>query len=153
MEKFSISLQLNAFSGSKVLNLNLEGGEKRCVVIPIDEYMFQTANGGIWVEISAFPRQTNKFNQTHYLKRHLPKQVTDKMTKDEIFALPFLGSVKPLQQNQLPNQGYQQNYQPNYQPNNQTQYQPRPAQPQYVAATPQTNNSKQDDVNADDLPF
>lgn len=161
MEKFNISFQLNAFEDSHVMDVNLGGGnERKCVVIPIDENMVITDKGGVFVNLVAFPRNTpNKYNQSHFIKRHFPKQVMEQMTREQLYEMPFFGSMQPVSLPNLSEQGYQQNYQPNNhtqqysKPQQHTPQQYAPQKPRYVEATPTYNNNNQDDVNADDLPF
>ena len=46
MERYKISLRLNALPNARVLNVNMgDGNIKNCVVIPIDENMVKKDNG------------------------------------------------------------------------------------------------------------
>ena len=143
MEKFNISFQLNAFEDSHVMDVNLGGGnERKCVVIPIDENMVITDKGGVFVNLVAFP-----------------KQVMEQLTREQLYEMPFFGSMQPVSSPNQSEQGYQQNYQPNNhtqqysQTQQHTPQQYAPQKPRYVAATPTYNNNNQDEVNAEDLPF
>ena len=49
MERYKISLRLNALPNAKVLNVNMgDGNIKNCVVIPIDENMVKKDNGDVY---------------------------------------------------------------------------------------------------------
>ena len=98
MERYKISLRLNALPNAKVLNVNMgDGNIKNCVVIPIDENMIKKDNGDVYAYFVAFPKsKTGGYNQTHSIKYNFCAETYKKMSREEIYAMPFVGAMSPI---------------------------------------------------------
>ena len=98
MERYKISLRLNALPNAKVLNVNMgDGNIQHCVVIPIDDNMVKTDNGDVYAYFVAFPKsKTGGYNQTHSIKYNFCAETYKKMSREEIYAMPFVGAMSPI---------------------------------------------------------
>ena len=98
MERYKISLRLNALPNARVLNVNMgDGNIKNCVVIPIDENMIKKDNGDVYAYFVAFPKsKTGGYNQTHSIKYNFCAETYKKMSREEIYAMPFVGAMSPI---------------------------------------------------------
>jgi len=72
----------------------------KCIVIPIEKNgLFHSEKGNVFVDLVIFDLktpQTDKdgaITQTHIIKQSLPKDVREKMTKEEQLAMPIIGSL------------------------------------------------------------
>lgn len=99
MDTFTISLNLLKFKNAGTANIKDRSGDtKKCVVIPLDDNpeLFQ-GNSGLYLNLIAFAKtEADQYGNTHMVKGNLPKDMREKMTKDERFAQPILGNMKPL---------------------------------------------------------
>lgn len=81
-------------------------GEMDCLVIPIDQNKLYKGDKGIYLDIIAFEvkEKKNDSKDTHILKQSFSKDEREKMTEDEIKAMPILGNLRiwePQEQNTI----------------------------------------------------
>lgn len=95
MERYRVSVQLNALPKARVLNVNMGDNDiQKCLVIPISENMPMNEKGDIYLELVAYPKKKmGKKGQTHGLKMLLDQEAYKIMKKEEIYAMPFVGSM------------------------------------------------------------
>ena len=85
-----------------MLNLKGRNETKRCLVIPIeDNHLFVSANENgtpkaVYLDFNAFALKEPKYEQTHLVKQSLPKEVREKMAKEDLDSMPILGGMKTL---------------------------------------------------------
>jgi hypothetical protein len=77
---------------------------KRCIVIPIDDNSLYIGEKGVYLDMVATELRDAKFDDTHLVKRSIPKDVYAAMTEEERKNNPIIGNLKPIskQQHQLP---------------------------------------------------
>ena len=51
----------------------------------------------VYLDLSAFALREPKYDQTHLVKQSLPKEVREKMSKEELDAMPILGGMKAFE--------------------------------------------------------
>lgn len=138
MERYKISVLLNAIPGARILNVNMGNDNiQKCVVIPLNDSMSQNEKGEVSLELVAYPnKKKGKFNQTHSIKMRLSAEKYKSMTKEQLYSVPFMGAM------------YTFTPQPVFNPvpthNVETQ--------QYVQAKTYTEDNSFN-VSSDDLPF
>lgn len=105
MEKENFGIKLNAlkYKNAGVASLKGSIATKKCLVIPIeDNNLFVSVNTdgtpkAVYLDLSAFALREPKYDQTHLVKQSLPKEVREKMSKEELDAMPILGGMKAFE--------------------------------------------------------
>ena len=71
-----------------------KSGDIECLVIPIEQNnLFKGKDENVYLDIIAFPIKEPKYDDTHLVKQSLPKDVREKMSKEELEAVPILGNL------------------------------------------------------------
>lgn len=71
-----------------------ETGMVKCLVIPIAKnHLFDGKDGNFYLDLIAFDLKNATKDQTHLVKQSFPKEVREKMTKEESDAMPIIGSL------------------------------------------------------------
>ena len=102
-ENFGIKLNALKYKNAGVASLKGSTTIKKCLVIPIeDNNLFVSANAdgtpkAVYLDLSAFALREPKYDQTHLVKQSLPKEVREKMSKEELDAMPILGGMKAFE--------------------------------------------------------
>ena len=69
-------------------------GEVECLVIPIEKNnLFKGKDGNVYLDIVGFDLKDTSKGDTHLIKQSLPKDIRDKMSKEELEAMPILGNL------------------------------------------------------------
>lgn len=79
---------------STVMDFKGKTGQVKCLIIPIEEnhLFYSEKTGAVYFEFVGF--ESDKLaDWTHSLKQSLPKEVRDKLTKEEQYAYPYLGNA------------------------------------------------------------
>lgn len=80
---------------SKVMDFKGQNGQPvRCLIIPIEEnhLFYSEKTGAVYMDLVGF--ESDKLTDwTHSVKQSLPKEVRDKLTKEEQYAYPYLGNA------------------------------------------------------------
>ena len=70
-------------------------GDVECLVIPIEKNKLYKSDKGVYLDLIAFeierPKEGSK--DTHIVKQSFSKDVREKMTEDELKALPIIGNL------------------------------------------------------------
>ena len=97
MSNFSLSVNLKKLKNTFVTDFQGRESKKRVICIPIeDNFIYETDNGGIHLNLSAFEYKEKKFNDTHMLKVSIKKEVLEAMSEEERNNLPIVGGLKPF---------------------------------------------------------
>ena len=75
-----------------------ESGHVECLIIPIDKNHLFRGKSGVYLDLTAFDLKEERDGQTHLIKQSLPKEVYQKMSEEEKYAAPIIGSVSIPQQ-------------------------------------------------------
>jgi hypothetical protein len=80
---------------STVMDLKGKSGNPvKCLIIPIEEnYLFHSQQGAVYLDVICF-ESTSIPEYTHSIKQSLPKDIREKMTKEEQNSFPFLGNLE-----------------------------------------------------------
>lgn len=116
MSNFGIKLDLLKLKGAAVTELQTPTGVKRCLVIPVDENNIFVGQKGVYLDLCAFEMKNPQYEATHTIKQSLPKAVRDSMTEEQRKALPIVGDLKPLGNNNGAQAAYQGGYSQGYMP-------------------------------------
>ena len=76
-----------------------EGKKLKALIIPIEEnHLFLSKQGSVYLDVICF--ESDKIPEfTHSVKQSLPKEIRDKMSKEEQNAMPFLGNLELMTPN------------------------------------------------------
>ena len=100
-KNFSGKINLLALKGAVVQRLNSAAGQKKCLIIPIDDAHLFEGEKGIYFDF--FAKTSDKFNdQTHFLKQTLSKSVYQSMSEEERNAIPIMGNMRVAQSSAMP---------------------------------------------------
>ena len=89
-----IKLNLAKLKSSVMDFKKKDGTPVKCLIIPIEEnhLFFSDKTGAVYIDLVGF--ESDKLTDwTHSVKQSLPKEVRDKLTKEEQYAYPYLGNV------------------------------------------------------------
>lgn len=107
----NISIDLDMLAGARVMDIQGNKSTRRCIVIPIDNkigtvcdgYMGKTPDGlptekffnHVKLNLVAIEHRTKKHGISHGLKPSFCQEVTERMTEDEMYNTPWVGTLKP----------------------------------------------------------
>lgn len=90
--KMNIKLNLTQLKCAKMKSEKTGG---TLLVIPVLENdLYESEVGNIYLDLIAWPLKTTQKDQTHLVKQSLPKATREKMSKEEMQAMPILGNLK-----------------------------------------------------------
>lgn len=102
MTSFSGKFNLLKFKNSCIVSVKGKASTKRGVFIPIDDNnLFISADEnlkpkGAYIDFTAWEnQQPGKYGDTHSIRQSLAKEVRERMTDDELKAVPYFGNMKP----------------------------------------------------------
>jgi hypothetical protein len=108
----NISIDLDMLPGARVMDIQGKTCTKQCIVIPIDNkigtvcdgYLTKDPQTGLSTEkffshvklnLVAVEHRTKKHGISHGLKPSFSQEKTERMTEDEVYNTPWMGTVKP----------------------------------------------------------
>jgi hypothetical protein len=92
MGNISTSINLASLVHTVKLMKNKEGKETECLVIPIELNHLFKGEKGLYLNLIGFELKEPSNKKTHSIKQSFPKEYLEKLTKDEIYALPIFGN-------------------------------------------------------------
>lgn len=102
MSSYSGKMNLLKFKNSCIVSVKGKSETKRGVFIPIDDNnLFISADEnlkpkGAYIDFTAWEnQQPGKYGDTHSIRQSLAKEVRERMTDDELKAVPYFGNMKP----------------------------------------------------------
>jgi hypothetical protein len=111
MSNLNISIDLTKLPGAKVMDIEGKKSTRQCVVIPIDNKVGTVCDGyigkgpeGLPVErffddvklnLVAVEYKQAKHGISHGLKPAFSKETQERMTEEQLYNTPWLGTVKP----------------------------------------------------------
>lgn len=95
MSNITAKLNLLMLKGA-VKMMKAQSGEIECLIIPIEQNKLFKGEKGVYLDLIAFEIQNKKDDSkdTHLVKQSLPKDVREKMSDDELKAMPILGNIR-----------------------------------------------------------
>lgn len=101
---YSGKLNLLKFLNACIVTVKGNTSTKRGVFIPLDDNnVFVSADEnmkprGAYIDFIAFEnQQPGKYGDTHSLRQSLAKEVRERMTDEELKAVPYIGNMKPYE--------------------------------------------------------
>ncbi len=71
-----------------------QSGMVKGLFIPVEaNHLFEGKDGNFYLDVVAFDLKNATKDQTHLVKQYLHKDVREKMTKEELEAMPIIGSL------------------------------------------------------------
>ena len=111
MGNFNIQVDLTKLPGARVMDIQGNKSTRQCVVIPIDNkvgtiadgYLAQTSDGlpttkyfsEVKLSMVAIEYKQKKYGISHGLKPSFSQQYQERMTEDQLYNTPWIGTVKP----------------------------------------------------------
>lgn len=96
MSNYSIKIGLLKAGGSLVNLKGNTGVTKQCIVLPVDDCGLFIGEKDVYLNITAVELKEPKHEQTHFLKRDLPKEEYEKLTDEQKKEIPIMGNMKPV---------------------------------------------------------
>lgn len=109
MTNFNAKLNLMKLSRAGIMQIQGRGEVLRCLVIPVEEnHLFVSTDENnrpkaAYLDLSAWEMQNPKYEETHFIKQSLPKEVREQMTEEQKKSQPILGGMKPIEIKPLEN--------------------------------------------------
>lgn len=119
MANLNIQIDLTKIAGARVMEIEGKKSKRQCVVIPIDSQVGTVCDGytgkgkdgmsefkffdDVKLNIVAIEYRTQRHGISHGLKASFNKEVYERMTEDQMYNSPWLGTVKPWGGNQSEN--------------------------------------------------
>lgn len=94
-ENLNVRVNLAALKHA-VQEMDGANGKIEVLVIPVAANHLYRGEKGLYLDLAAWAIAEPKHEDTHMLKQSLPKEVAEKMTKDEKYAMNIFGGVKPF---------------------------------------------------------
>jgi hypothetical protein len=115
MSNLNLSIELTKLPGAKVMNIQGDRETRQCVVIPIDNKVGIISNGymgkdpqtglpmeklfdNVKLNLVGIQYREPKYGATHGLKASFATEYMQRMTEEQLRAMPWLGNVKPWAQ-------------------------------------------------------
>ena len=110
MSNYNLKIMLTRLKGAKVMEVEGKHSKRLCVVIPIDNDEGTVIDSyeskiddlpttkplnDVQLHLSAFEFKEKKYGQSHGLKASFSKKRLERMSEDEVRAMPFVGHMKP----------------------------------------------------------
>lgn len=98
MDNFTVSVNLTRLKNAGFAELKGKTGQKNCIVIPVDDNPeIKVSSGEGYLNMVAFQKkESDQYGNTHLIKGSWPKELREKMTKEERFAQPIIGNMRPM---------------------------------------------------------
>lgn len=111
MANLNISIDLTKLPGARVMDIEGKTCTKKCVVIPIDSqvgtvcdsYQSRNQDGSpttrffdeVKLQVVAIEYRQKKHGISHGLKPSFSQQYQERMTEEQMYNTPWIGTVKP----------------------------------------------------------
>lgn len=95
-------INLAALASHRIMEISVAGSTEKikAIVIPIEKnHLHLSDKGNVYLDLVAYKmKEPSKdkdgaVTQTHLIKQSLPKEIREKMTKEELMAQPIMGSL------------------------------------------------------------
>lgn len=111
MANQNISIDLDLLAGARVMDIQGKHSTRKCIVIPIDNkagtvcdgYITKTKEGmptekffnHVKLNLVAIEHRTKRHGISHGLKPSFSQAFIERMTEEEMYNTPWVGTVKP----------------------------------------------------------
>lgn len=104
MSNYSGKMNLLKFKNACIITVQGKSASKKGVFIPVDDNaIFVTAGDdqkarGAYIDFMAWEnQQPGKYGDTHGIRQSLPKETRERMTEEQLKAVPYFGNMKPYE--------------------------------------------------------
>lgn len=97
MSNYSIKINLLKIPGVIATKLKGKTTTKKCLIIPIEETNLFVGEKGIYLNLSAIELKERKYEETHFLRQSVDKEIYNQMSEEERKAVPIVGGMKTLE--------------------------------------------------------
>ncbi len=101
---YSGKLNLLKFKNACLISVTGKTAVKKGIFIPLeDNNIFISADEelkakGAYIDFNAWENQsTSKYGDTHSIRQSISKEVRERMSEEEIKAVPYIGNMKPYE--------------------------------------------------------
>lgn len=101
MSNLTIKINLTRIKGAALVNLKGKTATKQCVILPVEDCGLFVGEKGAYLDLVALAYRDPKYDQSHFVKQSIDKDIYNAMTEEERGTLPIIGSVKELVRNQM----------------------------------------------------
>ena len=107
MSNLAIKVNLLRIKGTSLVNLKSKTGvTKECVIIPVEDCGLFKGEKGVYLDLTALAYREPMYNQTHFIKQSIDKDMYTSLSEEERNNLPIIGSVKAIERKQVQAEGY-----------------------------------------------
>lgn len=97
MSNWNVRVNLLKVKGASLVNLKGNTATKQCIVIPVEDAALYVGDKGVYMDMVAWEHKDQKFEDTHYLKPSVKKELWDTLTDEQKRAYDICGGMKPKQ--------------------------------------------------------
>lgn len=99
MSNFSQKINLMKIGGSLMCDLQFGDKIEKCYVVKLDESGMFYNDKSVYLEATAWEnKQPGQYGDTHGIKQKVKKETFQAMTDEQRKAMPYIGNMRPLQQ-------------------------------------------------------
>lgn len=97
MQNYGIKIDLQKLKNAFLWNLKGKTATKKCICIPVDDNpAIYVGEKGVYLNLTAVETENQQYNDTHYVKGNIPREIYDKMSDDVKKSFPILGNMRPI---------------------------------------------------------
>lgn len=97
MQNFGIRIDLQKLQNAFLWNLKGKSVTKKCLCIPVDDNpAIFVGEKGVYLNLTAVEVENPQYNDTHYVKGNIPREVYEAMTDEQKKSFPILGNMRPI---------------------------------------------------------
>ena len=102
MSNLALHINLTRIPGAIFTMLTGKTGlVKDCIIILVEEAHLFVGEKGVYLDATALEFKEQKYADSHFIKMSVPKEIFEKMSKEEQDAIPIIGGVKPIVKSEI----------------------------------------------------
>jgi len=105
MSNLSIKINLIRIKGAHLVDLKGKTETKQCVILPVEDCGLYVGEKGVYIDLIALAYKEPRYDQTHFVKQSIDKDIYNALTEEERGNLPIIGSVKEIVPKQMQSSG------------------------------------------------
>lgn len=100
-QNYSVRIDLLKLNSAFMRSIKGKTETKRCLIIPVDDNpSMYLGTKGCYLNLEAWETREQKYDDTHFVKPSLPKEVREAMTEEQRNAVPILGNMRPMKKSE-----------------------------------------------------
>jgi len=102
MSNLAIKINLTRIPGAIFTKLTGRSGEQKpCIVIPVEDAGLFVGEKGVYLDATALEFKEQKYDDSHFIKQSIPKEIYETLTDEQKNAIPIIGGVKPIKKAEM----------------------------------------------------